>query len=74
MGKDINQLAQFMQEQAARQAISSFTPPPGKNVAAVALGKLTGLKGGKVSAEKLTARKRSEIAQKATQTRWSKKP
>jgi len=42
-----------------------------KNPAAVALGRLGGLKGGKARAEKLTAKKRSEIAQKAAQKRWS---
>lgn len=44
----------------------------GKNPAAVALGRLGGLKGGKARAEKLSAKKRSEIAKKAAQKRWSK--
>jgi hypothetical protein len=43
---------------------------PVKNPAAVTLGRLGGLKGGKARAEKLTAKKRSEIAKKAAQTRW----
>lgn len=43
-----------------------------KNPAAVALGRLGGLKGGKARAEKLSAKKRSEIAKKAAKTRWSK--
>ena len=38
--------------------------------AAVALGKLGGLKGGKARAEKLTAKKRKEIAKKAAKKRW----
>jgi hypothetical protein len=42
-----------------------------KNPAAVALGHLGGLKGGKARAEKLSPKKRREIAQKAAQTRWS---
>jgi len=42
----------------------------GKNPAAVALGHLGGLKGGKARAEKLSAERRSEIASKAAQTRW----
>ncbi len=42
----------------------------GKNPAAVALGRLGGLKGGKARAEKLTAEERSEIARKAAQARW----
>ena len=46
-------------------------PNAGKNPAAVALGRLGGLKGGKARAEKLSARKRSEIARKAAQARWA---
>ena len=45
---------------------------PEKNPAAVALGRLGGLKGGKARAEKLSAKKRSEIAKKAAKARWSK--
>ena len=43
-----------------------------KNPAAVALGRLGGLKGGKARAESLSAKKRKEIAQKAAKARWSK--
>jgi hypothetical protein len=43
---------------------------PSKNPAAVALGRLGGLKGGKARAEKLTAAQRKEIAQKAAAIRW----
>jgi len=43
----------------------------GKNPAAVLLGHLGGLKGGKARAAKLSAEKRSEIAKKAAKTRWS---
>lgn len=46
-------------------------PNAGKNPNAVALGRLGGLKGGKARAEKLSARKRSEIAKKAAKARWS---
>src|SRR3972149_4521503 len=41
-----------------------------KNPAAVALGRLGGLKGGKARAEKLSAKRRSEIAKVAALTRW----
>lgn len=34
------------------------------------IGRLSGLKGGKARAEKLTAKRRSEIAKKAAETRW----
>lgn len=46
---------------------------PEKNPAAVALGRLGGLKGGKARAEKLSTKKRSEIAKKAAKTRWKSK-
>ena len=48
------------------------TDLPKKNPAAVALGRLGGLKGGKARAEKLSTKKRSEIAKKAAKVRWSK--
>lgn len=44
-----------------------------KNPAAVALGRLGGLKGGKARARKLTAEQRKESARKAAVARWSKK-
>jgi hypothetical protein len=46
---------------------------PTKNPAAVALGRLGGLKGGKARAEKLSARKRSAIAKKGAAARWKTK-
>jgi hypothetical protein len=49
------------------------TPPPEKNPAAVALGRLGGLKGGKARAEKLTPAKRKQIAKKAAAQRWGNK-
>lgn len=45
----------------------------GKNPAAVALGKLGGLKGGKARASNLSAKAREDIARKAANTRWAKK-
>jgi hypothetical protein len=47
-------------------------PPKEKNPAAVALGRLGGLKGGKARAAKLSAQKRAEIAKKAAAFRWKK--
>jgi hypothetical protein len=44
---------------------------PAKNPAAVALGRLGGLKGGKARAAKLSPSKRKAIARKAAQARWS---
>lgn len=44
--------------------------PPEKNPAAVALGRLGGLKGGKARAKKLSPKERIEIAKKAAKARW----
>jgi hypothetical protein len=66
--EDINTLAKFILDKTTiEQAVSE-----GKNPAAVALGRLGGLKGGKARAESLTAKKRKEIAKKAAQARWGK--
>jgi hypothetical protein len=46
--------------------------PPVKNPAAVELGRLGGLKGGKARADKLSARRRKAIAKKAATARWKK--
>ena len=43
-----------------------------KNPAAVALGRLGGLKGGKARAKSLTSARRIEIARKAAKKRWLK--
>lgn len=43
-----------------------------KNPAAVALGRLDGLKGGKARAERLTLERRVEIAKKAAMARWGR--
>jgi hypothetical protein len=42
-----------------------------KNPAAMALGRLGGLKGGVARAAKMTPERRSEIAKKAADKRWS---
>jgi hypothetical protein len=46
--------------------------PPGKNPAAVALGRLGGKKGGKARAKALSKEERSAIARLAAQRRWQK--
>ena len=46
--------------------------PLSKNPAAVALGRLGGLKGGKARAEALPKAKRAEIARLAAAARWKK--
>jgi hypothetical protein len=45
---------------------------PEKNPAAVSLGRLGGLKGGKARAAKLSAKQRSAIAKAAAKKRWGK--
>ena len=46
--------------------------PDTRNPAAVALGRLGGLKGGKARAKKLSAAKRRRIAKVAAAARWRK--
>lgn len=48
-------------------------PDPNKNPAAVALGRLGGLKGGKARAEKLSPAQRKKIAKRAAQKRWTQR-
>ena len=67
---DINQRAKSIVDIATGEINESVS---GKNPAAVALGRLGGLKGGKARAEKLSSKKRSEIAKKAAAKRWNKK-
>ena len=45
----------------------------GKNPAAVELGRLGGLKGGRARAEKLSPERRKEIASLGAKKRWGKK-
>lgn len=65
---DPNQLAASIVAEATGQP----EPKPEKNPAAVALGKLGGLKGGRARAEKLSKEERAEIAKKAAAARWKK--
>lgn len=65
---DINKLAKSIVDIAT----GGVEPKKEKNPAAVALGKLGGLKGGKARAAKLTPEQRKEIARKAAKSRWNK--
>ena len=69
---DLNQLAKRILDEATGESPKT-KPPPVKNAAAVALGKLGGKKGGAARAAKLTPEQRSEIAKKAARGRWLKK-
>jgi hypothetical protein len=64
MPKDPNQLAAKIVEISTRE--------PRKNPAAVALGRLGGLKSGKARMEKLTPEQRRKQASDAARARWAK--
>ena len=66
-------------QQLARKVLDSVAPhaepkkkPAKKNPAAVALGRLGGIKGGPARAAKLTEEQRSQIAANAAAARWSR--
>jgi hypothetical protein len=61
--RDVTIPAASIVEQAAAQ---------GKDPLAVELGRRGGLKGGKARAEKLSKKRRSEIARKAARARWGR--
>ena len=63
---DLNQIAAQIAEKATRESALD------RNPAAVALGRLGGLKGGKARAKSLSAKKREEIARLAAAARWKK--
>ena len=77
---DLNQLAASIVEQSTDQSVSSVrsnhleqaVQKQEKNPAAVALGKLGGLKGGKARAASLSAKRRKQIARAAAAKRWEK--
>jgi hypothetical protein len=73
--RDSNELAHRIFLESIGEAPK--TEPPAvkaKNPAAVALGRLGGLKGGAARAAALSPHKRSQIAARAAKTRWGKKP
>ena len=63
--EDINTLAKNIIDKTVKNSTE-------KNPAAVALGRLGGLKGGKARAISLSSEERSEIARKAALARWKK--
>ena len=63
---DVNQIAASIIDQVTQAAEET----PAKNPAAVALGRMGGLKGGRARAESLTPAKRAKIARKAAKARW----
>ncbi|MBI4966354.1 MAG: hypothetical protein HY913_23950 [Desulfomonile tiedjei] len=73
--RDLNLLAaRIVEEATIEDALLEIEPQKEeKNPNAVALGRLGGLKGGLVRAQRLTAEQRSKIAKKAAYARWEKK-
>lgn len=75
--RDVNALAAAIVGEATgapKPSPKAPSKPPEKNPAAVAVGRLGGLKGGKAGAAKLTPEQPSEIAKKAAQIRWQSLP
>lgn len=72
--KDINLIARHIINETTKESSEKKVQneKPEKNPAAVALGRLGGLKGGMARAEKLSAKRRKEIAEKAAKARWKK--
>lgn len=66
---DLAQIAVSVVEQAIGDVLK---PAEGKNPHAQALSALGASKGGKARAEKLSARKRKQIAREAAKARWAK--
>ncbi len=72
-GQEIpNDLQAVTGAQTGNPPMISEKPQKEKNPAAVALGRLGGLKGGRARADKLSAKERTEIAKAAAKSRWSK--
>jgi hypothetical protein len=70
---DVNQRAKNIVDIATGEAEDIPVPAGEKNPAAVALGRLGGLKGGAARAKSLTPKRRAEIAKKAAAKRWGNK-
>ncbi len=71
MPRDPNQLAAKILRIATGEDPKPGSEPDTRNPAAVELGRLGGLKGGKARAAKLSKAKRSRIAKKAARARWT---
>jgi hypothetical protein len=74
---DLNQLAASIVSRSTAEKPSVIINTvelerPTKNLAAVELGRLGGLKGGRIRAQNLSAARRKTIAKKAAKARWKK--
>lgn len=65
-----NELSKFVLDIATGEREDTELLDDGRNPAAVALGRLGGLKGGKARAEKLSKKRRADIARRAAMARW----
>ncbi|HYA92188.1 MAG TPA: hypothetical protein VEK32_11900 [Thermodesulfobacteriota bacterium] len=70
--RDIAEIAYQTLQEVTQEQPTHKNIQPEKNPAAVALGRLGGLKGGPARAKKLSSKKRKAIAQKAAKARWNK--
>ena len=68
--KDTNQLAKSILDIVTGENEDKLIPQDELSVAAAALGRKGGLKGGKARANSLTPERRTEIAKKAANKRW----
>ena len=68
--RDPNQMAVSIVAEATGGKQADSEIPTTKNPAAVELGRLGGLKGGKARAQKLSPKRRSDIAREAAKKRW----
>ena len=66
--RDVNQLARSVMERIEQIAEEH----PGKDPAAVALGRKGGLKGGRARMDSLSPGERRKLAEKAAKARWGK--
>jgi hypothetical protein len=69
--QDLNEKAFSIVRRLAGEE-SKPQPEAGKNPAAVALGRLGGIKGGRARAASMSAEQRSEMAKRAAEARWRK--
>lgn len=70
---DPHQLVKLKVDISSSGIEDSLTTEDGRNLAAVMLGRMGGLKGGRARANILTSERRTEIARKAAKKRWENK-
>lgn len=69
--RDPNQLAKLIADIATGEQVDRLVTDDGRDLAAVMMGRLGGLKGGTARRDALSPERRSEIAKKAAAARWS---